>query len=1227
MAITQGSIGFVGINTSGADWLAFVTLADLVAGDTVYFSDNELLTAGATSFNTGEAYTKWVAPVGGVFAGTVVVLNSFDTTLAATVGTASAVTFAGSANRGLSATADSVYAYTAASDTTVDTPTLFLTRINIGNAEDGAAPASVSANNQISFTTGADHAYFTGSRSGEAAFASYLPIVNTPANFTSATGAVLSSAISTTAFTVAAAPTAGADMLTGTSGPDTISALAGNDTITGGAGNDTINGGAGTDIAILPGNRADATILNTGLGSWTVTTAAGGTDTLTQIETLQFDDGGFGGATPTAQQGIDLSLYVLAGRYALPNPTNATPPANSVLAQEVSAVTYNVDTDTLFVVGDGGTSIVQVSKTGALINSVTLATGASPQGTEFYDPEGLTYVGGGKFVMTEERDRTLVQFTYVPDTVLTRADAQTVKLGTTIGNTGFEGLSFDPQTNGFIVVKEISPEGIFQTTVDFAAGTASNGSPTATGSTDLFNPALLGLSDIADVYALSNLVTLNGQAQSGNLLVLSQEDGRIVNVDRAGNLLSSLNIVSAPGATLSVADHQHEGLTVGADGTLYVVNENGGGGINFPQLWVYKPATAPNAAPTGLTLTNQVNSVAENTSTATRLKVADLAITDDGLGTNTLGLTGADAASFEFDSSGLYIKAGVVLDFETKSAYAVTVTVDDTTAGGTPDATAGFTLNLSDVVNEAPPPSGIFISEVAPWSSGNSPVSADWFEVTNGGTTAVDITGWKVDDSSNAFGSALTLNGITSIAAGESVIFLETANLAATSATFINTWFGGTAPAGLRFGSYTGAGIGLGTGGDAVNLYNAGGTLQANVVFGVSPAGPFPSFDNAAGANNATIGTLSVAGTNGAFAAVADAAEIGSPGRIAANPLLFTGTAGNDALTGGPQNETLVGGAGNDNINAGAGNDIVNGGAGNDSLDGGTGNNTVSYAGISGNLFVTLNTPGVAQNTGAAGTDGLTDFQNLIGGNGNDTLGGDGGDNVVEGGNGGDQIIAIAGNDTLIGGAGNDTLYGGAGNDSMAGGTGDDIYVVEDGGDLAVETSSEGTDTAFVLVDAWTMGANVEFAYLYGGATSINGSAGNDEIVANATLGSGIAAGQGNDTLWGQAGNDTLMGDAGQDVLRGGAGNDILIGGVGNDQLVGGAGADLFGFNATGWGYDQVFEFSTGDGDKLDFRGSGLTLSQLTVYGASGSTVVMNGADRIDVYGVASLSASDFIFA
>ena len=154
------------------------------------------------------------------------------------------------------------------------------------------------------------------------------------------------------------------------------------------------------------------------------------------------------GASASPVTTVNLSLYVRIGRFDLPEPTRTAAPAGSVLAQEVSAVTYNWDTDTLFVVGDGGTSVVQVTKTGTLIDSMTLASGSSPQGTDFFDPEGLTYVGNGKFVMVEERDRQAVLFTYAPGTTLSRGGAQTVKLGTFAPNIGIEGMSYDPRRTG-----------------------------------------------------------------------------------------------------------------------------------------------------------------------------------------------------------------------------------------------------------------------------------------------------------------------------------------------------------------------------------------------------------------------------------------------------------------------------------------------------------------------------------------------------------------------------------------------------------------------------------------------------------------------------------------------------------------------------------------------------------------------------------------------------------
>jgi uncharacterized protein YjiK len=281
------------------------------------------------------------------------------------------------------------------------------------------------------------------------------------------------------------------------------------------------------------------------------------------------------------------------GRHDLPEPTRTAAPAGSLLAQEASGVTYDWDTDSLFVVGDGGTSVVQVSKTGALIDSMTLAPGGSPQGTTFYDTEGITYIGNGEFVMTEERDRQLVRFTYAAGTTLTREETKTVKLGTTIGNIGLEGVTNDPTSGGFVVVKEMEPESIFQTDIDWDAGTATNGSPTTIESTNLFEPALAGTADFSDVFALSNLSTLSGP-EASHLLIISQESGKIVNVDRSGNVSSSLTIVSDPGNPLSVPEQTDEGVTMDNAGDLYVVNENGGGDSNHPQLWVYEPSTEPN---------------------------------------------------------------------------------------------------------------------------------------------------------------------------------------------------------------------------------------------------------------------------------------------------------------------------------------------------------------------------------------------------------------------------------------------------------------------------------------------------------------------------------------------------------------------------------------------------------------------------------------------------------
>src|SRR5262245_50222088 len=221
-----------------------------------------------------------------------------------------------------------------------------------------------------------------------------------------------------------------------------------------------------------------------------------------------------------------------------------------------------------------------------------------------------------------------------------------------------------------------------------------------------------------------------------------------------------------------------------------------------------------------------------------------------------------------------------MLNHTSKPTYSVVISVDDPSAGNTPDASIGYSLTITESTGGTP---ALIISEVAPWSSGNSPAAlrVDWFEVTNIGTAAANISGWRMDDGSASLASSVALNGISSIAPGESVIFMETADLAGKTTAFKNVWFGSVAnaPAHLQFGNYSGGGLGLSTTEpDGVNLFDDKGALQLSVSFNFSvlpnpTLAPFRSYDNSAGLNNTTISTLSANGVNGAFVAVSDANE------------------------------------------------------------------------------------------------------------------------------------------------------------------------------------------------------------------------------------------------------------------------------------------------------------------------------------------------------------------
>lgn len=178
----------------------------------------------------------------------------------------------------------------------------------------------------------------------------------------------------------------------------------------------------------------------------------------------------------------------------------------------------------------------------------------------------------------------------------------------------------------------------------------------------------------------------------------------------------------------------------------------------------------------------------------------------------------------------------------------------------------------------------------------------------------------------------------------------------------------------------------------------------------------------------------------------------------------LTGSVNDDKLTGDEFNNALNGSAGDDSLFGGNGADALTGGAGNDLINGGNGSDTAIFVGTD-TITVDLNLTDV-QNTGQ-GLDKLVGIENLVAGDGDDLLTGNGQNNALTGG---------FGNDTLLGGGGNDVLAGGAGADRLTGGAGTDAFVfnVEFGdGNVDRITDFNVTDDSIQLANAIFTGLNM----------------------------------------------------------------------------------------------------------------------------------------------------------
>lgn len=300
-------------------------------------------------------------------------------------------------------------------------------------------------------------------------------------------------------------------------------------------------------------------------------------------------------------------------------------------------------------------------------------------------------------------------------------------------------------------------------------------------------------------------------------------------------------------------------------------------------------------------------------------------------------------------------------------------------------------------------------------------------------------------------------------------------------------------------------------------------------------------------------------------------------------------------------------------INGDAGADTLVGGPENDSFRGGADADNVAYVGIAAASITRTTAVKAALPTGASPSTGngqngendsiATDVEGLTGGNGNDTLTGNGSANTIagsappgtpdvdpqpantesrdtiNGGGGADTLVSgdsgtvngADGNDTLVGGrsfahvtavnggTGDDTFVSGKGSDNFTGGGGSDTlaYASVSQGGLKIVDRSGGVVARLPEPGSTGTGGTIngqEKDVIHDDIRTLIGSNGGDFLVGSETADTILGAapvGTGNGVVDKPAGNDTVLGRGGNDTLVGGD-RGTVGGGAGDDSIVGG---------------------------------------------------------------------------
>lgn len=226
------------------------------------------------------------------------------------------------------------------------------------------------------------------------------------------------------------------------------------------------------------------------------------------------------------------------------------------IEDDLSALTFNSVTNSLFGVLNGRPLMVELSLDGELLREISV------QGV--VDMEGLTHVHDDLYVIAEERSQKLILARISANTRhldLRRAPSLTIGLDQS-GNKGFEGLSWDGRGQRLLVVKERDPLRLLavQGFVDADPQRAMRVSITEVK--PAASPRLF----------MSDLSSLTLHDPTGHMLLLSDESHMLVEYDAQGNPLSLLGLWRGMSG-LRESVPQAEGLAVDDQQRIYVVSE------------------------------------------------------------------------------------------------------------------------------------------------------------------------------------------------------------------------------------------------------------------------------------------------------------------------------------------------------------------------------------------------------------------------------------------------------------------------------------------------------------------------------------------------------------------------------------------------------------------------------------------------------------------------------